>query len=120
MGFMGGIFKALGFENEKKVKTKKKKVDASYSLTNERTKRIDQIDGVSVYYPQNLTQIKEFIEFVKDGKAIIVSKKVASKEDAQRIFDYVEGFINGINGKCVEIEQDSLYLILPEGMDVEE
>lgn len=120
MGFMGGIFKALGFEGEKKVKANKKQSKASFNFKKDKGSRVEQIDGVPVYYPENLIQLKDFVDFVKDNKAIIISKEVASKEDGEKILDYLKGFVYGANGRFIVLEEEKLYLILPEGMEVEE
>ena len=121
MGFMGGIFKALGFESDGKNKSnKKKQTKASYSLKKSKDKRIEQIDGVSVYYPESLEQVKDFVNFVKEGKAVIISSEGFSKENGQRILDYLHGFVYGIYGKFIVLTEDKLFLILPEGMEVEE
>lgn len=121
MGFMGGIFKALGFESESKSKSnKKKKTKASFSFKKSKGNRIEQIDGVPVYYPENLGQVKDFVQFVKDEKAIIISNESISKEDEVRMIDYLQGFVCGANGRFIVLEEEKLYLILPEGMEVEE
>lgn len=121
MGFMGGIFKALGFESESKSKvSKKKKTKASFSLKNSKDNRVDQIDGVPVYYPENLEQVKDFVQFVKEGKAIIISKESISKEEGERTLDYLHGFVYGASGRFIVLEEEKLYLILPEGMEIEE
>jgi len=121
MGFMGGIFKALGFESEGKAKVKKKKsTKASFSLKSGKVSRVDQIDGVPVYYPESLDNIKDFVSFVKEGKAVIISIESLSKEIGARVLDYLDGFVFGINGRKIVLSEDKLYLILPEGMEVEE
>lgn len=121
MGFMGGIFKALGFESESKSKvSKKKKAKASFSLKNGKHNRVDQIDGVPVYYPENFEQTKDFVDFVKDGKAVIISRENLSKEEGERVLDFLNGFVYGVNAKFIDLNENKLFLILPEGMEVEE
>lgn len=120
MGFMGSIFKVLGFESEEKIKTKKIKTKASYKLNKNNSNRIDQIDGVSVYYPENLSQAKEFIDFVKQKKAIIISTESCEKDSGDKLLSFLEGFCYGSNARIISLEEDKLYLILPEGMEVEE
>ena len=121
MGFMGGIFKALGFESDTKTKTQKKKNGkASFSLKSTKKSRVNQIDGVPVYYPENINQIKDFIGFVKDGKAVIISCESLSKEENERVMDYMQGFVFGANAKFIDLSDEKLYLILPEGMEIEE
>lgn len=122
MGLMGGIFKALGFESETKPKNKAKKVKtkATYKLKDRDSERVDEIDGVPVYYPENLEQLKDFTEFVKQKKAIIISIEGCESEVGKRILDYLRGFAYGSNSKFIVLNEDRLYLILPEGMEVEE
>ena len=119
MGFFGGVFRALGFESEVKTKKSKRKTKATYKLNDERNKRVNQIDGVSVYYPEKLEQFVEFVNLVKNGKPIIISLQDCDKDVAKRIMDYMNGFVNGANTKTVEIEKD-LHLLLPEGIEIEE
>lgn len=118
MSFMGGIFKALGFEGEKKVKTTKSKTKASYKFKNKRGRRTDQIDGVPVYYPENLEMLKSFLEFVKQKKAVIISFESCDKNDG--IMDFLHGFVFGTQARSVLLNDEDLYLILPEGMEIEE
>lgn len=121
MGFMGGLFRVLGFEGEKKPKAEKKqKSKATYTLKNTKNARVDQIDGVSVYYPENTSQLIEFLNFVKQKKAVIISIEACDRENSDKILAFIDGFIFASNNKKVVLEQDKLYLILPEGMDVEE
>lgn len=122
MGFMGGIFKALGFEGDSKPKAKKvkNKTKASFSLKDDKASRPDQIDGVAVYYPESFDQIEEFAVFVKKNRAIIISTEFCDKEVSQRIVDYIKGFTFGCRAKYIVLEEDKLYLILPEGMEIEE
>ncbi len=120
MSFMGSIFKALGFESEEKVKTKVSKTKATYKLNKNQTLRADQIDGVPVYYPENYQQVKEFVEFVKQKKAIIISLESCEKDVGGKILLFLEGFCYGSKAKFVALTEGKLYLILPEGMEVEE
>ncbi len=120
MSFMGGIFKALGFESESKTKKVKPKTKASYKLNSKKGNRVDDIDGVPVYYPESFEQIKDFVEFVKQNKAIIISTENCENELALRIVDFLKGFCQGANAKFITLNAGKLYLILPEGMEIEE
>ena len=121
MGFMGGLFRALGFEGEKKPKPdKKEKSKATYTLNKKDNKRVDQIDGVPVYYPAVYEHINDFVCFVMENKAIIISLEGCGGETGKRILDFLDGFIFASNARKVTLEENKLYLILPEGMEVEE
>lgn len=123
MSFMSYIFKALGFESEvEKTKVKKKtKAKASYKFKNGKSlNREEHIDGIPVYYPESFNQAKDYAQFLKDKKAFIVSKQYCDKDSAEKIVDYFQGLAFGLNAKFIVLEEDRLYLILPEGMEVEE
>lgn len=122
MGFIDYIFKALGFEGkEKKVKTSKKKTKASYNLKNGKAEdRVEEIDGIPVYYPENFIQAKEFAQFLKDKKAVIISTDLCDKDNSERILDFYNGVIMAIGAKFIVLDEGRLYLLLPEGMEVEE
>ncbi len=123
MGFMGYIFKALGFENDE-VRTKPKKVkktNASFKFKNGKmTNRAEHIDGIPVYYPENFEQAKDYAQFLRDKKAFIISVESCNKDDASKIFEYYHGVAFGLRAKMITLEEDKLYLLLPEGMEVEE
>ena len=122
MGFMDYIFKILGFEaSEKKVKNNKKKTKASYNLKKSKSEdRIEEIDGIPVYYPENFTQAKEFAQFLKDKKAVIISTDLCDKDNSERILDFYNGVVMAIGAKFIVLDEGRLYLLLPEGMEVEE
>ncbi len=123
MKFMGYIFKFLGFENEE-VRSKPKKVKkakASFKFKNgQMTNRAEHIDGIPVYYPENFVQAREHASFLRDKKAFIISVESCSREDADKIFEYFHGVAYGLRAKMITLEEDKLYLLLPEGMEVEE
>lgn len=121
MGFWGGIFKALGFEGDKKTKVKQTRAKATFNLNEEKEKRPDEIDGVSVYYPESTQQVKEFATFVKNDRAIIISLDECNKDVAKDVLTFLNGFCHGAEAKMVSLrEEDGLYLILPKGVEIEE
>ena len=119
MGFMGGVFKVLGFEGDANSKKKKNNSKASYKLKDDKNSRPNQIDGVPVYYPEKMEQTIEFLEFLRDGKTIIVSLSDCDEGDATRSYDYMSGFANGVKAKIIALNDKKLYLCLPEGMEIE-
>ena len=123
MGFINYIFKYLGFESEDvKAKPKKvKKAKASFKFKDGKiTTRAEHIDGIPVYYPENFEQAKEYAQFLRDKKAFIISVESCNRENSDRIFEYFHGVAFGMKAKMINLEEDKLYLLLPEGMEVEE
>ena len=120
MSFMGNVFKALGFESETKTKKVKPKTKASYRLGDKKKNRVEDIDGVPVYYPESFEQVTDFVEFAKQNKAIIISTDTCENDIASRIVDFLKGFCFGTNAKLIPLNENKLFLILPEGMEIEE
>ena len=117
------IFRALGFESGEKKSNKvaKKKTRATYKLKNGKAEdRVEQIDGIPVYYPENFVQAKEYAEFLKDKKAVIISMDLCDKEQKERILDFYNGVVSAIGAKLIVLDEGRLYLLLPEGCEVEE
>ena len=121
MGFMGKIFGALGFENDEKSKKPKKNTKASFKIKHGKVKsRVDEIDGVPVYYPESYLQVKDFAEILIKGNPCIISVEYCEKDLAERILTYFEGVCFALSATMHELEAEKLYLYLPEGMDIEE
>lgn len=120
MGFMGKIFSALGFESETKSKKKTQSSKASYKLKAGQGGRVNEIDGVPVYYPENFDQAKDFVDFALQHKAVIISVESCDKEVGVRILDFLQGFCKGSNSRFIILNEQKLYLILPEGMEIED
>ena len=122
MGFMGYVFKALGFESDETKKQKHKaKKNASYEFNNgKNTGRVEHIDGIPVYYPATFEQSKEYAGFLKSQKAVIISIENCTQGDGQRILDYFRGVTFGLNAKFIVLDEERLFLMLPEGLEVEE
>ena len=122
MGFMGGLFRALGFEGEKKPRAEKQKQSkATYELNNNKgNKRLEQIDGVPVYYPEKFEHIYDFAVFILENKPIIISMDGCDAFTCARILDFLNGVIFASSSRLITLDENHLYLILPEGMEVEE
>ena len=61
----------------------------------------------------------EFAEIVKKCNPFIISIKYCEKPLAERILTYFEGVCFALSATRHEIEENKLYLYLPEGMEVE-
>lgn len=120
MGFMGKIFRALGFESDEKNKPEKNRTKASFKIKHGKIKsRAEEIDGVPVYYPESYLQVRDFAEILKKGNPCIISIEYCEKPLAERILTYFEGVCFALSATRHEIEEGKLYLYLPEGMEIE-
>jgi len=126
MGFFGKVLEAMGFQStdEKEVKPKKKEklvsTKASYNLKKKETvERLDNIDGIKVYYPEEYDEVKKLYEIFKAGDPIIINFDYANDADIERIKAYFSGVCDASNVKFVSINGEKMYILLPEGVEIE-
>ena len=125
MGVMGKIFEFLGFENnekESKHKPKKeKKVKASYNFKKkQRVEKIDNIDGVSVVYPEIYDDAEKILEAIRGEEPVIVSIEYCDKNDVEKVVAYITGASKMVGGDVRVLEKGRYYIFLPEGVDLED
>jgi len=125
MGFINKIFNVLGFESntkdEKQKQKKGKKVKASYNFKRKQNvERVDNIDGVKVVYPEVFADTKKCIDYIKDEEPLIICIDFIQDGEFDKIIFYLTGAIQMLGGKCVVLEKDKYYILLPEGMEIEE
>ena len=123
MGIFGGLFRALGFESEDdeskpvKKKTKKTEPKASYNLKKGKIEKPDVIDGVKVLYVEGIFSAKKALEIYKKDEPVLVN--VQEAEDKERILGYLEGYVEATGGNTETIEEKTLIILLPEGVEIE-
>ena len=125
MGVFGKLFEVLGFERtEKKVRRKSKKqqkVKASYNFKKkQKVEKIDNIDGIRVIYPEIFDDAKQYRDLVKQDQPFIISVEYSQKEELDKILSYFCGAIEMMGGELKLLEKDKYYVVLPEGMEIEE
>lgn len=125
MGIFGKLFEVLGFESaEKKVSRKSKKqqkVKASYNFKKkQKVEKIDNIDGIRVIYPEIFDDAKQYRDLVKQDQPFIISIEYSQKEELDKILSYFCGAIEMMGGELKLLEKDKYYVVLPEGMEIEE
>ena len=114
------LVSVLGFESDEKNKPEKSRTKASFKIKHGKIKsRAEEIDGVPVYYPESYLQVRDFAEILKKGNPCIISIEYCEKPLAERILTYFEGVCFALSATRHEIEENKLYLYLPEGMEVE-
>lgn len=125
MGFMNKFFSSLGFESNeediKQSKKKEKKAKASYKLKkNKNVEKLDNIDGITVFYPEYIADCKQYVDVVKSGEALIINVDYAQEGDKEEIMAYCKGLMDALNGNVKAIEEKQFYILLPEGVEIEE
>ena len=125
MGLFGKIMGAMGFQSSnEQVRPKKKEKNistkASYNLKKkEVVEKIDNIDGIKVYYPEEYEQCKKLYEFFKAGDPIIVNFSYTNDVESEIIKAYFAGICDATGSQFVNISDDKMYILLPEGVEIE-
>ena len=126
MGFFGKIFQAMGFESNdasmKVVKKKEKTVStkASYKLRKkEVVEKIDNIDGIKVYYPEVISEVKRLYEIFKNGDPIIINFDYTNEVETDKIKAYFMGICDASGVQFISISGERMYILLPEGVELE-
>ena len=125
MGVMSKIFGILGFEpsdQEEKQKSKKhKKVKATYNFKKrEQLEKVDNIEGIKVVYPEFLSDGKKYLEYILDKQPLIISIEEMNEQEMIKLIAYLSGACDLSGCRCVVLEKDRYYILLPEGMEIED
>ena len=120
MRFMNYIYKFFGFEGDdvKVVQSKKKEnKKASYNLKISQ-KLPDEIDGISVYYPESFEDCKDKFELLKKGTPFFLDFRACGGAEKNKILDYLHGVMS-VLGATEEIVDKNLHIFLPKNMEIE-
>ena len=117
MGFMNYIYKIFGFEGDDVKVTKKDSTKATYNLKLSQ-KLPDEIDGVSVFYPETFEDVKDKIELLKKNTPFFIDFRGTSSAEKNKILDYFHGVID-VLGATEEIVDKNLHIFLPKNMEIE-
>ena len=125
MGFFNKMLEAIGFQSEEAPKPSKKKeknnvsTKASYNLKKkEVVEKIDNIDGIKVHYPEKYEEVKKLYEIYKQGDPIIISFDYAG-DDEVKIKAYFTGVADATGVQFLSINGERMYILLPEGVELE-
>ena len=138
MGFFDWIMHGLGFEDSGNKKVKKKKAEeedkyANFNLHEKVRGETENPQAVSsannagynsfgiqtesniiMVEPKSHKEIRQVVDYLKQGQSVAVNLEAISSEDSGRILDFLSGAIYGINGSIHRWHGD-LFLLAPEG-----
>lgn len=123
MGIFNGFMKALGFESENsqpkvKKKTKRAPSKASFNLKKDKIERPDKIDGIKVLYLEEKEQCFRALDYLHADEPVLLNFDDA--DDKSYCFGFFEGVEQSAKCKFIEIDKKkNLYILLPEGVEIE-
>lgn len=122
MKIMDSIYKFFGFEGEDKAVVKKKKKrstkSAMYNLKKDK-KLEDNINGVDVYYPENLEEAKEYVSMTRNNISYFLDFKFTPSAEKEKILDFLNGALTVLEANIHEVKKGKLYIVLPKGVELE-
>lgn len=137
MGFFDWVMHGLGFETTEKKDKKKSKTalqDDKYADFNMHEKVAGETttaqtttsggnfngfglqaeSNIIMVEPKTLSEIRQVVDYLKQGQSVAVNLEGISDEDHNRILDFLSGAIYGVNGSIHRWYGD-LFLLTPEG-----
>ena len=124
MGFFGKMMSVIGFQStEEKPKRKEKNPIAkgSYDLRKqEKVEKADNLDGIKIFYPEEIAEVKKIYEFFKNGDPVIINFEYADEIERDKIKAYFYGIADASKVKFLSINGEKMYILLPEGVEIED
>ena len=125
MGVMSKIFGVLGFESsdqEEFQKPKKhKKVKATYKFKKgQQLEKVDNIEGIKVVYPEVFSDGKKYLEYILYKEPLIISIEEIEEQEMIKLVAYLTGASDLNGSRLAVLEKERYYILLPEGMEIEE
>ena len=110
MGLFGKMMGVLGFQSNEEPKPNKKpqeeKTKAAYDLKKQNSQEpAREIDGIRVFYPEEIAEVKEIVKIFKNGDAVIINFEYCDEFERDKIKAYFYG--------------EKMYILLPEGVEIE-
>lgn len=124
MSIFGKVLGVLGFQSNEEPKPKKKpkeeKTKAAYDLKKQKSQEpAREIDGIRVFYPEEIAEVKDIIKIFKNGDAVIVNFDYCEEVERDKIKAYFYGVCEIANSKFLSINGEKMYILLPEGVEIE-
>ena len=142
MGLFDWVMHGLGFEDSGNKKVKKKSKDlqedkyANFNLHEKvkgETSNPESVSSMSsggfnafgiqaesniiMVEPKTHKEIRQVVDYLKQGQSVAVNLEGISSADSGRILDFLSGAIYGINGSIHRWHGD-LFLLTPEGRKI--
>lgn len=124
MGFLNYVLASLGAETKDKAnakstkeKTKKSAHKATFLKQRKPENAGKQNRNVAIFYPKNLTDLNEIVQFLATGNQALLNFKNVDKKVFQRVLDFVAGAIWALGGK-VENLGNGLFLYAPKNTSI--
>ncbi|MFW5979839.1 MAG: cell division protein SepF [Bacillota bacterium] len=116
--FLDKILDFLGLNGE--VKTKKNTARLKNNKNSKVVSLEDRKNEFKVVYhiPDSLSETKEIVDDLKNGRAIIVNLEEKDHNNARRFIDFISGAVYGLNGNIQKIGS-GVFLFTPSNIEID-
>jgi cell division inhibitor SepF len=108
MGFIDGLKKFFGFEEEiKEIQEEEEGI------------KVGEESGVKVVViePKSFDEAQEIIDDLKSGRPVIINFEDTDRELARRIIDFISGGAYALDGSTEKIS-NYVFLFVPKGVEI--
>jgi cell division inhibitor SepF len=108
MGFIDGLKKFFGFEEEiKEIQEEEEGIE------------VGEESGVKVVViePKSFDEAQEIIDDLKSGRPVIINFEDTDRELARRIIDFISGGAYALDGSTEKIS-NYVFLFVPKGVEI--
>lgn len=73
--------------------------------------------NIVFFYPKSYSEVKQLIDYLKQGESVMLNLDGISDVEAQRMLDFSSGAVYSINGSIKRVT-GNIFLLTPEGLGI--
>lgn len=73
--------------------------------------------NIVFFYPKSYSEVKELIDYLKQGESVMLNLDGISDEEAQRMLDFASGAVYAVSGSIKRVS-GNIFLLTPEGLGI--
>ena len=120
-----GIFKTLmagmGLKQVDEVETNKQVEQVNPIVNKTESSEADvkqmKVSSLICYAPKTNSEVKQLIDFLKQGEACIVNLGALSNADIKSVLDYLGGAVYALSGTISKLD-GNLYVLSPKNLSI--
>lgn len=73
--------------------------------------------NIVFFYPKSYSEVKQLIDYLKQGESVMLNLDGISDVEAQRMLDFSSGAVYAVNGSIKRVS-GNIFLLTPEGLGI--
>jgi len=73
--------------------------------------------NIVFFYPKSYSEVKQLIDYLKQGESVMLNLDGISDAEAQRMLDFSSGAVYAVNGSIKRVS-GNIFLLTPEGLGI--